>query len=118
MPCAPDNSTVSKHSVPIGQMGNYQEHLKRINPLREVDTGAVRTQLFGNPFKLEKAADKVSREEADTEREEMASVCACMWVWWVGGARRKRKISPNNVLDWRFLYVLMFGVLLKYRYIL
>ena len=40
-------------------MGNYQQHLKKINPLRELDTGAVRTQLFGNPFKLEKSTDKV-----------------------------------------------------------
>ena len=50
---------VTKHQIPIGQMGNYQEHLKRINPLREVDSGSVKTQLFGNPFKLEKASDKV-----------------------------------------------------------
>lgn len=50
--------TVNKHELPIGQMGNYQEHLKKINPLREVDSGLVRTQLFGNPFKLEKP-DKV-----------------------------------------------------------
>lgn len=48
---------VSRHQVPIGQMGNYQEHLKRINPLRELDSGLVRTQLFGNPFKLERPAD-------------------------------------------------------------
>ncbi len=41
-------------------MGNYQEHLKRISPLREVDTGAVRTQLFGNPYRLEKNDTKVS----------------------------------------------------------
>ena len=38
-------------------MGNYQEHLKKINPLREVDSGSVRTQLFGNPFKLERSTD-------------------------------------------------------------
>ena len=38
-------------------MGNYQEHLKRINPLREVDSGSVRTQLFGNPYKLERPTD-------------------------------------------------------------
>ena len=49
---------MNKHELPIGQMGNYQEHLKKINPLREVDSGLVRTQLFGNPFKLEKP-DKV-----------------------------------------------------------
>ena len=50
----PPISPVSRHQVPISQMGNYQEHLKRFSPLREVDSGAVRTQLFGNPFKLEK----------------------------------------------------------------
>lgn len=49
--------TVVRHQVPISQMGNYQEHLKKINPLRELDSGAVRTQLFGNPFKLERPAD-------------------------------------------------------------
>ena len=48
---------VVRHQVPINQMGNYQEHLKRINPLRELDSGAVRTQLFGNPFKLERPTD-------------------------------------------------------------
>lgn len=52
-------SSVDKHQVPIGQMGNYQQHLKKLDPLRELDTGAVRTQLFGNPFKLEKPSDKV-----------------------------------------------------------
>ena len=41
-------------------MGNYQQHLKKLDPLRELDTGAVRTTLFGNPFKLEKPSDKVN----------------------------------------------------------
>jgi len=41
-------------------MGNYQEYLKKMNPLREVDeTGGLRTQLFGNPYKLERQSDKV-----------------------------------------------------------
>ena len=41
-------------------MGNYQEYLKKMNPLRELDeTGGLRTQLFGNPYKLERPADKV-----------------------------------------------------------
>lgn len=32
-----------------------------MNPLREVDeTGGLRTQLFGNPYKLERPADKVT----------------------------------------------------------
>jgi len=45
--------------VPIGQMGNYQEHLKKMSPLRELDdSGGLRTQLFGNPYKLERSTDK------------------------------------------------------------
>ena len=58
MSCSFQIFAVNKHELPIGQMGNYQEHLKKISPLREVDSGLVRTQLFGNPFKLEKT-DKV-----------------------------------------------------------
>lgn len=50
---------VSRHEIPVSQMGNYQEHLKKINPLRELDSGSVRTQLFGNPFKLERSDNKV-----------------------------------------------------------
>jgi hypothetical protein len=53
------------HEVPISQMGNYQEHLKRINPLRGVETGTVKTQLFGNPYRLEKNDAKRDTEEAD-----------------------------------------------------
>ena len=52
--------SVMRHQIPIGQMGNYQEHLKKVNPLREIDeVGGLRTQLFGNPYKLERSADKV-----------------------------------------------------------
>lgn len=62
---------VDKHQVPIGQMGNYQQHLKKINPLRELDTGAVRTQLFGNPFKLEKSTDKRGPNDIANLADEM-----------------------------------------------
>ena len=68
-------------------MGNYQEHLKRINPLREVDTGAVRTQLFGNPFKLEKAADKVRRSSRHGER--MSEWMGGGWVY-----KKRRGVEP------------------------
>eukprot|EP00731_Ephydatia_muelleri_P030070 Em0021g593a len=53
------------HEQPISQMGNYQDYLKRINPLRELDSGSVRTQLFGNPFKLERPSD--NKKDADIE---------------------------------------------------
>ena len=41
-----------KHYIAIGQMGNYQEYLKMVAPLREVDPGQTRLHAFGNPFKL------------------------------------------------------------------
>ena len=43
------------HSLPVGQMGNYQEYLKRFTPpLREIESIPVRQHMFGNPFKIDK----------------------------------------------------------------
>lgn len=44
------------HSVPIAQMGNYQDFLKQCPlPLREADPDQPkRLHTFGNPFKLDK----------------------------------------------------------------
>ncbi|XP_054169012.1 integrator complex subunit 6-like isoform X2 [Oppia nitens] len=43
------------HSLPISQMGNYQEYLKRMPvPLRELESTPVRQHMFGNPFKIDK----------------------------------------------------------------
>lgn len=42
----------------IADMGNYQEVLRQMSPLREVDPGQNRVHMFGNPFKL--AKDQVS----------------------------------------------------------
>lgn len=44
-----------KHSMPVCQMGNYQEYLKRMQPqLREIESVPVRQHMFGNPFKIDK----------------------------------------------------------------
>ncbi|XP_061850222.1 integrator complex subunit 6 isoform X2 [Colius striatus] len=53
------------HSVPISQMGNYQEYLKQIpSPLRELDPDQPRRlHTFGNPFKLDKKGMMI--DEAD-----------------------------------------------------
>jgi len=38
----------SKHSLPIGQMGNYQDYLKKMPvPLREIESTPVRQHMFG-----------------------------------------------------------------------
>ena len=44
----------ARHSVAIADMGNYQEVLRQLSPLREVDPGQNRVHMFGNPFKLAK----------------------------------------------------------------
>lgn len=37
------------HSMPVSQMGNYQEYLKRAPPaLREIESTPVRQHMFGN----------------------------------------------------------------------
>jgi len=37
------------HSMPLAQMGNYQEYLKRMTPpLREIESVPVRQHMFGN----------------------------------------------------------------------
>ncbi|KAG7310901.1 hypothetical protein JYU34_003733 [Plutella xylostella] len=53
----------SLHSMPVAQMGNYQEYLKRMTPqLREIETQPVRQHMFGNPFKIDK---RMMVDEAD-----------------------------------------------------
>ncbi|KAK7863354.1 hypothetical protein R5R35_004328 [Gryllus longicercus] len=53
------------HSMPVGQMGNYQEYLKRMTPqLREIESTPVRQHMFGNPFKIDK---RMMVDEADIE---------------------------------------------------
>lgn len=45
--------------MPVSQMGNYQEYLKRMtSPLREVESMPVRQHMFGNPFKIDKVRIK------------------------------------------------------------
>lgn len=53
------------HSMPVAQMGNYQEYLKRMTPpLREIESVPVRQHMFGNPFKIDK---RMMVDEADMD---------------------------------------------------
>ncbi|XP_039274960.1 integrator complex subunit 6 [Nilaparvata lugens] len=53
------------HSMPVSQMGNYQEYLKKMQPsLREVESTPVRQHMFGNPFKIDK---RMMVDEADID---------------------------------------------------
>ncbi|XP_018895922.1 integrator complex subunit 6 isoform X2 [Bemisia tabaci] len=54
------------HSMPVSQMGNYQEYLKRMQPqLREVESTPVRQHMFGNPFKIDKRMMMVDEADID-----------------------------------------------------
>lgn len=55
------------HSLPVSQMGNYQEYLKRLPiPLREIEALPTRQHMFGNPFKLDKK-NVMMIDEADID---------------------------------------------------
>ncbi|KAI6649558.1 Integrator complex subunit 6-like [Oopsacas minuta] len=71
---SPHSSTrlsIRDYSIPISQMGNYQEYLSRVPPLREIDICMSRTQLFANPYKLVDISAKNSiLDEADEDIED------------------------------------------------
>ncbi|ESO86410.1 hypothetical protein LOTGIDRAFT_179396 [Lottia gigantea] len=53
-----------QHSIPVQQMGNYQEYLrKQPPPLRELENTPARLHTFGNPFKVKSNEMKI--DEAD-----------------------------------------------------
>lgn len=53
------------HTLPVAQMGNYQDYLKKQpTPLREIESTPVRQHMFGNPFKIDKKGMMV--DEADS----------------------------------------------------
>jgi len=60
----------TRHSLPIAQMGNYQDYLKKQPvPLRELESPPVRQHMFGNPYKTNKnlmmMTDEVGLGEVD-----------------------------------------------------
>uniref|UniRef100_A0A5F9CZL0 Integrator complex subunit 6 like n=1 Tax=Oryctolagus cuniculus TaxID=9986 RepID=A0A5F9CZL0_RABIT len=58
------------HSVPVAQMGNYQEYLKTLtSPLREIDPDQPkRLHTFGNPFKQDKKVQYLFLSGSEVEQ--------------------------------------------------
>ncbi|XP_046654830.1 integrator complex subunit 6-like isoform X2 [Daphnia pulicaria] len=80
------------HSMPVGQMGNYQEYLKRIAPpLREIESTPVRQHMFGNPFKIDK---RMMVDEADIDLVGGSSAQS-------GGRGAKRPSESPNPIPFR-----------------
>lgn len=73
------------HTLPVAQMGNYQDYLKKQpTPLREIESTPVRQHMFGNPFKIDKKGMMV--DEADN-----------LGLTDVGSPSQKnKKINPNQ----------------------
>ncbi|GMR33037.1 hypothetical protein PMAYCL1PPCAC_03232, partial [Pristionchus mayeri] len=69
------------HSLPVSQMGNYDEYVKQLEaigagPLREVEHRAMRENTFGNPFKKDKkslAVDEVGEAPAAARNNDAAT---------------------------------------------
>lgn len=101
------NQTEELHTLPISQMGNYEEYIKAQQemgwaPLRDVEPKAVRAHAFGNPFKTDKklAIDEVGESPVDnsatreTRRDRKGQA----------GRPPKRKAGPlasNSLFMWR-----------------
>ncbi|XP_022697204.1 integrator complex subunit 6-like isoform X3 [Varroa jacobsoni] len=80
------------HSLPIGQMGNYQEHLKRQTPpLREIESTPVRQHMFGNPFKIDK---RMMVDEADAPDPQVGLANSTSGSGPGAGPSRKRPADP------------------------
>ncbi|KAG9510749.1 Integrator complex subunit 6-A [Fragariocoptes setiger] len=73
------------HSLPVSQMGNYQDYLnKQPTPLRELESTPPRQHMFGNPFKIDKKGMMV--DEADkAEIDNMAST-----------SPKNKKVNPSQ----------------------
>uniref|UniRef100_A0A158R5X2 VWFA domain-containing protein n=1 Tax=Syphacia muris TaxID=451379 RepID=A0A158R5X2_9BILA len=103
------------HSLPVGQMGNYQDYVKGLEaigrgPLREVEPQAIRVHAFGNPFKIDKksiAVDEVgdgnilssSSVKVDGPRKRTLSTASLE-----SSRPPRRKVGPlssDSVAQWR-----------------
>uniref|UniRef100_A0A6Q2YXX6 VWFA domain-containing protein n=1 Tax=Esox lucius TaxID=8010 RepID=A0A6Q2YXX6_ESOLU len=88
------------HSVPIAQMGNYQDFLKALpQPLRDADPERPkRLHTFGNPFKLDKKGMMI--DEADEfvtgpqNKGKRPPGDSSMQGSGGGGPKRRRCMSP------------------------
>ncbi|XP_033830218.1 integrator complex subunit 6 [Periophthalmus magnuspinnatus] len=72
------------HTIPVAQMGNYQEYLKMMpSPLREIDPDQPkRLHTFGNPFKQDKKGMMI--DEADE---------------FVAGPQNKKRVNSGDSMS-------------------
>lgn len=83
------------HSMPVAQMGNYQEYLKRMTPpLREIESAPVRQHMFGNPFKIDK---RMMVDEADMDMVGSPSSSSASNSPSAGNPSILNSASPSNL---------------------
>lgn len=87
------------HNLPVSQMGNYQEYVKKLpTPLREIDPQPTRQHMFGNPFKLDKK-NVMMIDETDIDmmpggNSSPRGLKRPSDPYSVGGSKSKRKQGP------------------------
>ncbi|KAM9804631.1 integrator complex subunit 6 [Neosynchiropus ocellatus] len=84
------------HSVPIAQMGNYQDFLKAApQPLRDADPEQPkRVHTFGNPFKLDKKGMMIDEADEFVTGPQNKGKRAGDNNMTGGGPKRRRCMSP------------------------
>ncbi|XP_077584703.1 integrator complex subunit 6 [Stigmatopora nigra] len=84
------------HSVPIGQMGNYQDFLKAApQPLRDADPEQPkRLHTFGNPFKLDKKGMMIDEADEFVTSPQNKGKRPADNNTTGGGPKRRRCMSP------------------------
>ncbi|VDN58662.1 unnamed protein product [Dracunculus medinensis] len=107
------------HSLPVGQMGNYQEYVKSLEAvgrgaLREVEPQAIRVHAFGNPFKIDKknmAVDEVGEGsllggagKADSLKKRLAATTSASVINSETSRPPRKKPGPlahDSLKQWR-----------------
>ncbi|XP_016282174.1 sarcoma antigen 1 isoform X1 [Monodelphis domestica] len=84
------------HSIPITQMGNYQEYLKTLPPpLREIDSDQPkRLHTFGNPFKQVKKGMMIDEADEFMIGPPLKVKC-CGELYPLGSPKKNRSLSPT-----------------------
>ncbi|XP_031800282.1 integrator complex subunit 6 isoform X2 [Sarcophilus harrisii] len=87
----------SSHSIPIMQMGNYQEYLKTAPPpLREIDSEQPkRLHGFGNPFKQDKKGMMIDEADEFMTRPQHKMKRSGDHHS-MGSSRKRRSLSPST----------------------
>jgi len=89
----------TRHSLPIGTMGNYQDYLKKQPmPLRELESQPVRQHMFGNPFKINKNLMMTDEVSNMVDEVQLVGVAGSPQAGTVAGRGIKRQVEQGGAI--------------------